>query len=101
MAQVSFDTTAEESQVIAQIVGRALPRILDRPARPALAMDITAAHANGCPLDLVGLLAADDFNFAHDIGGIQRHIDRETGRLGGHFLPRFALPVSGGEVPDA
>ena len=53
-------------------------------------MDITAAHANGCPLRLSDLLVADDFNFAHDVFGIRRHLDRNTGTLGGHFVPRFA-----------
>lgn len=54
-------------------------------------MDFTATHANGCPLDLKRLLAADDFNFAHDAFGIARHLNRETGQLENHFLPRFAL----------
>jgi hypothetical protein len=52
-------------------------------------MDITATHANGCLLRLDELLDADDFNFAHDVFGIRRHIDRRTGKLGDHFLPRF------------
>ena len=58
--------------------------------RMSLHMDITAAHVNGCPLRLAEWLEADDFNFAHDIAGIVRHIDRDTGKIGGLFLPRFA-----------
>lgn len=53
-------------------------------------MDITAVHANGNPLKLAELLATDDFNFTHDVFGITRHIDRETGKLGGCFVPRFS-----------
>jgi len=53
-------------------------------------MDIEACHTNGCPLKLDALLAADDFNFSHDILGIRRYLDRDTGRLTNHFLPRFA-----------
>lgn len=53
-------------------------------------MDITATHANGCPLKLAELLAADDFNFSHDVAGIYRHLDRTTGKLLDCFLPRFA-----------
>jgi hypothetical protein len=53
-------------------------------------MDVTACHSNGCPLKLEQLLEADDFNFSHDVFGIRRHIDRETGKLEGFFLPRFA-----------
>lgn len=57
-----------------------------------LSMDITACYANGCPLDLGKLLAFDDFNFAHDIFGIRRHLDRNTGKLNGFFSPRCAKP---------
>jgi hypothetical protein len=53
-------------------------------------MDIEACHCNGCPLDLERLLAAQDYDFAHDVFGIARHIDRSTGELTGCFEPRFA-----------
>ena len=53
-------------------------------------MDITATHANGNPLRLDDLLHADDFNFAHDVFGIRRHIDRNTGQLQDCFVPRFS-----------
>jgi hypothetical protein len=33
--------------------------------------------------------AVEDFNFAHDIMGIHRHIDRNTGVLTECFSPRF------------
>lgn len=46
--------------------------------------------ADGCPLKLEALAKADEANFAHDVFGIRRHIDRETGKLGDCFLPRFA-----------
>lgn len=43
------------------------------------------------------LLEADDFNFSHDIIGIQNNIDRnaikengEFGKMTGLFVPRFA-----------
>lgn len=51
-------------------------------------MDISACHSNGNPIDLKKLLKADDFNFAHDVFGINRHINRETGKLKDFFLPR-------------
>lgn len=51
-------------------------------------MDVTAVHANAMPLALRLLLAADDGDFAHDVFGIRRWIDRDTGRLG-CFTPRF------------
>lgn len=53
-------------------------------------MDITARHANGNPLRLQELLAADDFNFCHDVCGIYRQMNRENGQLQNCFLPRFS-----------
>ena len=52
-------------------------------------MDISAAH-RAQPLDLDRWLAADDFNFMHDLIGIHSHINRETGKLENAFMPRFA-----------
>ena len=43
-----------------------------------------------CDLDLQALLDADDLNFAHDIAGINRHLDHDTGELKDCFWPRFA-----------
>jgi hypothetical protein len=54
------------------------------------AMDITACHNHDCKLDLLKLLEADNFNFLHDTLGIRRHLNRETGKLLSHFLPRCA-----------
>jgi len=53
-------------------------------------MDIEACHCNGNPLALDLLLAAPDPDFAHDLFGIRRHIDRETGKLGDCFSPRLS-----------
>jgi hypothetical protein len=55
-----------------------------------LCMDIDATHCNGTPLKLEELLKADDANFAHDVFGIIRHIDRTTGKLTMCFLPRYS-----------
>lgn len=90
--QVRFDVSPEDSALIERITGRAV-RLFARHGHEidglSLMMDVTATHANGCPLKLAELADADDSNFAHDIGGIRRHLDRETGHLGGCFLPRF------------
>lgn len=56
--------------------------------RMSTQMDLSATHANGNPLDLDRLLAFDDFNFMHDITGIYRHLNRDTGKLGNFFRPR-------------
>lgn len=91
--QISFSVTKDESNIIISIVDRAekmaakFGRSFDRMS---CHMDVTATHANGTPLKLAELLAADDANFAHDVFGIERHIDRRTGELTDCFLPRFA-----------
>jgi hypothetical protein len=51
-------------------------------------MDITATHLNGTPLDLDKFLKFDSPDFGHDIYGIMRFIDRNTGKLTNGFLPR-------------
>jgi hypothetical protein len=53
-------------------------------------MDLTACHANDTPLNLDLLLSFPDGDFGHDVFGIRRHINRQTGRLGDCFLPRCA-----------
>ncbi len=53
-------------------------------------MDIDACHNNGNSLKLAELLAADDFNFAHDVFGIRANIDRTTGKLANCFVPRYS-----------
>lgn len=54
-------------------------------------MDISVVH-HRTPLRLRELADAGDFNFAHDIGGIGRHLNRQTGDLEDCFVPRFAAP---------
>ena len=61
-------------------------------------MDVTACHLNGCPLKLAELLAATQEEFAHDVFGIGRHLDRRNGKLTDCFLPRFAAPAEKDEV---
>lgn len=86
--------TAEEKATVDRIVVRAVAMYAAAgyPRRALdIRMDIEAVHAR-TPLRLQELAEADDFNFAHDIGGIARHLDRRTGLLTGHFEPRFARP---------
>lgn len=86
---ISFDATPEERIQIDRVVDRALA-IEPRLDEMGLTMDLTAVHANGCPLDFDRLLSFGDRAFAHDVAGIMHHIDRDTGRLTGHFSPRCA-----------
>jgi hypothetical protein len=93
MTKVSFNCPAAEKSIIRKISRRArdlyLDHKIDRGAMD-IEMDVTATHCNGNPLRLDDLLNADDFNFLHDISGIARHLDRDTGKLADFFSPRFS-----------
>lgn len=93
--EVSFQRTDAEDALIKQIAARAVAFAAQHGKdvdESTMQMDICACHANGCPLRLDDLLAAEDFNFIHDAFGIHNCIDRSTGKLTNHFLPRFAAP---------
>jgi hypothetical protein len=90
---VSFLVSEKQSDLINKIAERAKREVfssIDSQDHLAIIMDFSATIAQGCNLDLEKLLAFDAFNFAHDVGGIYRHIDRQTGLLGDCFLPRCA-----------
>ena len=90
---ISFDTSREEARIITQIAQRAVRLARQAGAKADVlthSMDVTACHANGNPLRLSDLLAADDANFAHDVFGIYRHLDRKTGQLRDCFAPRYS-----------
>lgn len=57
-----------------------------------LVMDLTACHFQACPLRLADLAQADAFNLMHDVGGINRNLNRDTYVLENGFTPRFAKP---------
>jgi hypothetical protein len=88
----SFAIHRHDAAVISEIAKRAHQIFGDLTGRETMdfMMDITAVHANGCPLRLQALKDADDGNFAHDVMGIYRYLDRDTGKLTGEFLPRYA-----------
>lgn len=94
---ISFNAGRRDFGLILEIVNRAEQEAraldIDLGPRQALAMDITACHCNGNPLDLQGLLEAPSGDFWHDVGGIRRHIDRTTGQLGDCFSPRCSKHV--------
>lgn len=91
---IHFDCTDTELALIRNIVDRFVEQCkchgIKRVKRIDLAMDIIACHCNGCPLDLEALACADDFHLTHDVVGIVQHLDRTSGLLNQHFLPRFA-----------
>lgn len=89
---MKFNVSKADGELIHAIVDRAMAMRSVRSITTdkfSLVMDVTACHANGCPLRLADLLAADDFNFVHDVIGIYGAIDRDSGVLAGVFSPRF------------
>ncbi len=84
----TLKTIREETILIGKIASRALELHIPRK-RMDLIMDLEAAH-NACPLLLGDLLAADSSDFIHDVSGIIRYLDRDTGALTECFLPRYA-----------
>lgn len=103
---IVFDVSRAEEALIQRIVDRAVAVEAAHRARQDrrkpldIRMDLCAVQNSSTPLDLSRLLAADDFNFAHDIFGIARHLDRRDdsatrGELTDCFLPRFAIKAQG------
>lgn len=95
---LSFEVGIEEAEIVAEIAERAsamaekygvVYRRLDA------IMDISACHASGMPLRLRDLLAAKDGDFAHDVFGIRRHLNRTNGAVEDCFVPRFARRQGG------
>jgi len=85
---INFKANAEERKLIGAIALRAVCEMKELD-QETVEMDITAAHLNGCPLDLKRLLCASKLVLLHDVLGINRNISHETGALQNCFLPRF------------
>jgi hypothetical protein len=84
-------TSRQDRELIIMIAERALAMSRSYSVQYSnIQIDLLACHLNGHPLNLRGLLNADDYNFAHDIFGIRRHLNRNTGELTGGFRPRFS-----------
>ncbi len=81
-----MNPTEADTNIILQIAKRACKDL--KSDLVCTLMDLNATHLNGCPLDLQKLLEFDDFNFAHDIRGIARHLQRSSGVLMNCFSPR-------------
>lgn len=85
--------TPEEHRLIGRIADRAvnLYEQLDIKVKaPYIAAEIEFVHREVCPLRLQDFADADDSNFAHDIGGIHRHLNMPLKKLEDCFMPRFA-----------
>ena len=80
-----------ETRTISAIAKRAVAILPERlGSRMDLIMTLEAVHGGACRLNLSGLLAASDGDLLHDVVGMLRYLDRDTGELTGCFLPRYA-----------
>lgn len=89
---INWNCSRYDTTLIREIVRRAAVESATLPSKEWIRnaeMDITAVHCNGVPLRLDEWRKADSFNFWHDFSGIANCIDRTTGELTNHFLPRF------------
>lgn len=84
--------SAADKTIAGKIADRAM-FISDDLDPLAVQMDICAAHLH-MPLDLFMLLHADKSTFMHDIFGISAYLDRETGEITDHFLPKCTKPTT-------
>ena len=75
--------------LLQRITDRAQALDIARGDKITQMMDIDHA-ADQFNMRLEEMAEADDFNFAHDFIGIQNTINRETGRIEGLFVPRYA-----------
>jgi hypothetical protein len=83
-------TTIEDTALIEQIADRIVadPDVSPYSSKMAAMIEIILTHCNGTPLDLPALLTAEPASFWHDVVGIARHLDRDTGKLSASFMPR-------------
>ncbi len=89
-----FTASKFEMDLIAKVAKRAIKMAKENNVdydQMTAVMDLEACHCNGNPLDLNKLLDAPEGDFGHDVFGIRRFIDRETGVLGDCFVPRCSM----------
>ena len=88
--------TRADTYLIQEIAKRAAAlyqRYAENDVKPEfIASELFIVHSEVIPLRLQELLDADDGNFAHDIGGIHRHLEiGKPCRFTEGFCPRFAM----------
>lgn len=94
MSDINWNISKADHALVRQVARRAAKMAIDHGQREvdlmSIEMDLMATHLNGCHLDLRELLEASESDFGHDIYGISRHLNRNTGKLGNFFVPRYA-----------
>ena len=82
-----FDITKKD-QTLLDIILEMIRAVSPKTNIFDIEMDLIACHLNGNRLDFEKLMWFDEFDFFHDLLGIQRHMDRNTGKLKNCFSPR-------------
>lgn len=96
MTLVKFTHSKPERAQITRIAKRWMAMLRASGLRPvydlqSVEMDLAAIMAQGqMALDLTVLERSNEHDFLHDMAGIIRHMDRTTGLVRDHFLPRAA-----------
>ncbi len=89
---INWKVKTEDYEIIVKIVDRvkALTHAREYLSYPAIdcEMDLIACHMNGMPLKLEEMLAMPEGDFVHDVWGILKHINRQTGQIENCFVPR-------------
>lgn len=94
MGNVNLDVPSDVRALILRVAIRAEDEIFKKQNvkvdRLGLVMDLSAAYANNNKIDFHALLGFPEYDFAHDVTGIMRYLNRETGILEECFVPRSA-----------
>jgi len=95
---VEFAKFSPRQRLVAEFIARRWEAMQQRDGetgegRKSTLMDLAAVH-HRTPLNLEALAVASDFELAHDVGGIRRHLNRRTGELEDCFVPRFLRRVA-------
>lgn len=95
--KVNFSVTTEERILIQKVADKAWKNTPQGNLGGSFyvtkedhVMDLIAVHKNGCPMDWEKLLRFPPAAFRHDIQGISRNLNRQTGELENFFIPRAA-----------
>jgi hypothetical protein len=85
--------TQKDIDIISQIADRARALYSTEWSKVVMVKMLADAHAH-MPIDLTGLLAAPDSDYIYDVFGITYHSEKNTGKIGGYFIPKFTLPYN-------
>lgn len=74
--------------IVVKIADRA-KNLIEGYKKVTVILDVFVCHVGGNPLRFQELLEAPDFDFTHDVMGINQNLNHNTGKLEGFFEPRF------------